>query len=296
MKLKLIKLSQANHIARSIHCCRRKVINTVYINISAKLKSFQTNINPQKMEFIFSILKLCVILFTGPTKNWIAVEGSHNTAYSLPSAASLSPQNSTSEPNDQSNPQDNMKIASSAPRGPQTFEERNVFAIYVSYYIKIKLTLNGMGGELALKLPFILGHVDDGCCETDTSRLGRSECSKISDCMRSRTSNEIVEEDCGQDEMLSEVKETQNVIHDNCNENANQCGTIQLEKQLRFCHLNANENPNNIVNTTDDDADCDDENEDDNDVNNEGCHNIITAQIHTESQPNQQSTEQVTDC
>lgn len=63
--------------------------------------------------------------------------------------------------NDLNMPNYSYKIASSAPRGPQTLEERNVFAIYVSYYIKVKLTLSGMGGEVALKLPFILGHVDN---------------------------------------------------------------------------------------------------------------------------------------
>ncbi|XP_052850473.1 uncharacterized protein LOC128261070 isoform X2 [Drosophila gunungcola] len=42
-----------------------------------------------------------------------------------------------------------------------TGEERNVFAIYVSYYVKVKLTLSGMGGELSLKLPFVLVHVDE---------------------------------------------------------------------------------------------------------------------------------------
>lgn len=36
-----------------------------------------------------------------------------------------------------------------------------MFAIYVSYYIKVKLALSGMGGEVTLKLPFILGHIDD---------------------------------------------------------------------------------------------------------------------------------------
>lgn len=40
-------------------------------------------------------------------------------------------------------------------------EDRNVFAIYVSYYVKVKLTLSGMGGELSLKLPFVLVHVDE---------------------------------------------------------------------------------------------------------------------------------------
>lgn len=56
----------------------------------------------------------------------------------------------------------NYKIASSAPRlQSASTEDRNVFAIYVSYYIKVKLTLSAMGGEVTLKLPFILGHVDD---------------------------------------------------------------------------------------------------------------------------------------
>lgn len=57
-------------------------------------------------------------------------------------------------------PQYSYKIASSAPRGPLAMDDRNVFAIYVSYYIKVKLTLSAMGGEVVLKLPFILGHVD----------------------------------------------------------------------------------------------------------------------------------------
>nr|XP_016941940.2 uncharacterized protein LOC108018862 [Drosophila suzukii]XP_036675735.1 uncharacterized protein LOC108018862 [Drosophila suzukii]XP_036675736.1 uncharacterized protein LOC108018862 [Drosophila suzukii]XP_036675737.1 uncharacterized protein LOC108018862 [Drosophila suzukii] len=47
------------------------------------------------------------------------------------------------------------------PNAPGNGEERNVFAIYVSYYVKVKLTLSGMGGELSLKLPFVLVHVDE---------------------------------------------------------------------------------------------------------------------------------------
>lgn len=208
-------------------------------------------------------------------------------------------QNSTSESNDQHKQQqqqyaeDNIKIASSAPRGPQTFEERNVFAIYVSYYIKIKLTLSGMGGEVALKLPFILGHVDD----EDVTDNRKNESTKISDGRRSRTPTEIVgeivEEECGQDEMLHDPKEhTQLNINDNCNEIANQCDTIQLEKQLRFSHLNTNANNSNVAANFEDEDDDDDDNDA---ANNKCCHNIITAQIHTESQPNQ-STERITDC
>lgn len=202
---------------------------------------------------------------------------------------SLTKQNSASESNEP--PQDNMKIASSAPRGPQTFEERNVFAIYVSYYIKIKLTLSGMGGEVSLKLPFILGHVDDG--SNDTKNRKSESSTKLSDCMRSRTPTEIVEEEYGQDEM-NETKDTPDDINDNsCNENANQykSDTIQLEEQLRFSHINTTVNTNNIHPIND----ADFEEDDDDAANNESCHNIITAQIHTESQPNQ-SIEQVTDC
>lgn len=198
-----------------------------------------------------------------------------------------------------------MKIASSAPRGPQTYEERNVFAIYVSYYIKIKLTLSGMGGEVSLKLPFILGHVDDGINDTTDNRKSEST-TKLSDCMRSRTPTEIVEEECGQDDMNETKQPPHDDINDNsCNENANQFSdTIKLEKQLRFAHIttNANNNKANEIHETTvtattiaNDANFEDEEDDDDVANSESCHNIITAQIHTESQPNQ-STKQVTDC
>lgn len=106
-------------------------------------------------------------LLTGSTKNWIAVEGAlFSTSNYDTSLAAL-----------------NSKLASSAPRGStfSTFqlpvqqqipasassssqtpnpEEKNVFAIYVSYYVKVKLSLSGMGGEVTLKLPFILGNIE----------------------------------------------------------------------------------------------------------------------------------------
>ncbi|XP_023311892.1 uncharacterized protein LOC108913808 isoform X1 [Anoplophora glabripennis] len=37
-------------------------------------------------------------------------------------------------------------------------DDRNVFAIYVSYYVKVKLLVSLMGGEVSLKLPFTLMH------------------------------------------------------------------------------------------------------------------------------------------
>lgn len=194
-----------------------------------------------------------------------------------------------------------MKIASSAPRGPQTYEERNVFAIYVSYYIKIKLTLSGMGGEVSLKLPFILGHVDDGNNDIDNRKSESS--TKLSDCMRTRTPTEIVEEECGHDD-ANETKVTHDDINDNsCNENAYQYSsdTIQLEEQLRFSHINDNANKNNVHNniiaaTTKTNAADLEEDDDDDAANNKSCHNVITAQIHTESQPNQSTEPVSTDC
>nr|XP_023024916.1 uncharacterized protein LOC111512985 [Leptinotarsa decemlineata] len=43
-------------------------------------------------------------------------------------------------------------------------DDRNVFAIYVSYYVKVKLVVSMMGGEVNLKLPFTLMHT---CSDTD---------------------------------------------------------------------------------------------------------------------------------
>uniref|UniRef100_A0A182JCT2 Arrestin C-terminal-like domain-containing protein n=1 Tax=Anopheles atroparvus TaxID=41427 RepID=A0A182JCT2_ANOAO len=86
----------------------------------------------------------------GTTKNWIAVEGA------LFSSNSADPSSSAY----------NSKLATSAPRGmlsaatAGSTEEKNVFAIYVSYYVKVKLILSSMGGEVSLKLPFVLGNVE----------------------------------------------------------------------------------------------------------------------------------------
>lgn len=67
----------------------------------------------------------------GVTKNWIALEDSYSkTGASLASTV----------------------VCNNSP------EDRNVFAIYVSYYVKVKLTLSAMGGDLSVKLPFTLTH------------------------------------------------------------------------------------------------------------------------------------------
>lgn len=144
------------------------------------------------------INKYNTFIISGPTKNWIAVEGNPSI-------------NSTIDPSTMNY---NYKIAASAPKGVSaSLEERNVFAIYVSYYIKVKLTLSGMGGEVTLKLPFILGHIDDnddallnnkdkvkkqcnsadGDCSTTT--LGKNNISNP------LTTSKIIEEDCGPEQL-----------------------------------------------------------------------------------------------
>lgn len=216
----------------------------------------------------------------GPTKNWIAVEGSHSTTYT-PSMPKSLPFNVKCESN--TSEQSDMKIASSAPRGPQTFEERNVFAIYVSYYVKVKLTLSGMGGEVSLKLPFILGHVDS---EVDSATQHTNE-SKADNCNQLDSGTELYEEECGGPDDGSEIDESKCDIG-SVTTNAQQCDTIQLEQQLKLSHINVSDGcaSRNDGNSDDDDDDDDDDNgddDDDDDSNQETCPNIITAQIHANS-------------
>lgn len=49
--------------------------------------------------------------------------------------------------------------------------EKNVFAIYVTYYVKVKLSLSAMGGDLTLKLPFVLIHVNEQRAHSMQNRL-----------------------------------------------------------------------------------------------------------------------------
>lgn len=68
----------------------------------------------------------------GHTKNWIALEDSYS--------------------------KHGTSLASTVVPRANAPDDRNVFAIYVSYYVKIKLLVSVMGGELSLKLPFTLVH------------------------------------------------------------------------------------------------------------------------------------------
>lgn len=101
----------------------------------------------------------------GSTKNWIAVEGAlFSTSNFDTSLAALNSKLASSAP--RGSPfatfQPQLKPTSSSSMTPTTsvVDEKNVFAIYVSYYVKVKLSLSGMGGEVTLKLPFILGNIE----------------------------------------------------------------------------------------------------------------------------------------
>ncbi|XP_011168606.1 arrestin homolog isoform X2 [Solenopsis invicta] len=71
-------------------------------------------------------------LVKGTTKNWIALEDSYTKTGASLASTVVNPKN-----------------------GP---DDRNVYTIYVSYYVKVKLFISAMGGEVSLKLPFTLMH------------------------------------------------------------------------------------------------------------------------------------------
>nr|XP_036219451.1 uncharacterized protein LOC106623402 [Bactrocera oleae] len=120
----------------------------------------------------------------GQTKNWIALEDTlqRNTepeeiTGSIAASAVRSP-NLILAPGQSINPCPSPAVGIPQPSGYHGHgvsgvvgDDRNVFAIYVSYYVKVKLTLSGMGGELSLKLPFVLVHVEEPKVEHKVERL-----------------------------------------------------------------------------------------------------------------------------
>lgn len=76
------------------------------------------------------------------TKNWIALEDSLGSSVNK-SEGSLS-----------------STVVCVSP------EDRNVFAIYVTYYVKVKLLIGAMGGQMSLKLPFTLMHTSSNTYST----------------------------------------------------------------------------------------------------------------------------------
>ncbi|KAM7348836.1 uncharacterized protein ACRADG_008019 [Cochliomyia hominivorax] len=110
----------------------------------------------------------------GATKNWIALEDTlqrstepDEITADIAASALRTPHflmQANHSPNKCSSPGvliPPTALTAAVSHAPTNSDERNVFAIYVSYYVKVKLTLSGMGGELSLKLPFLLVHIDE---------------------------------------------------------------------------------------------------------------------------------------
>ncbi|KAL6420196.1 hypothetical protein ACFW04_013818 [Cataglyphis niger] len=104
----------------------------------------------------------------GSTKNWIALEDSYTKTGATLASTVICPGNGT--------------------------DDRNVFAIYVSYYVKVKLLISAMGGEVSLKLPFALMHSN-----TDPDLVGFPSPIREAPKQFEKSINEITERSSKQD-------------------------------------------------------------------------------------------------
>lgn len=190
-----------------------------------------------------------------PTKNWIAVEGALF--------------NSSTETH---NWNENTRLAPSSPQELKSAEDRNVFAIYVSYYVKVKLTLSGMGGEVSLKLPFILGHVDNGGEEDDlpaahrainsSPSVSNSNCPVAASDISNKSNGDLQGKKC---EVIKEISELNlsntNLIEESTTKGENDSNNLQVKSDEK----NPSEGDENEV------------------ENGENVNNKITVQVHVTS-------------
>ncbi|CRL02050.1 CLUMA_CG015119, isoform A [Clunio marinus] len=199
--------------------------NGKFKNIVAEVDVSKQIGSSETLHGVYSLLPI-----RGSTKNWIAVEGAlFSTSNYDTSLAAL-----------------NSKLASSAPRGstytpfqlnPQPsqsssqtpIDERNVFAIYVSYYVKVKLSLSGMGGEVTLKLPFVLGDIEaSGEATVDKNiQPNHSNDLHLND---HQTLNDIRRPNLDRSESLSETKYDENVCESAFSRNSSvNCKSIDYD-------------------------------------------------------------------
>lgn len=131
--------------------------------------------------------------------------------YSTFQAQSKAPTSSTSS-----------TITATAPGSQPSTDDKNVFAIYVSYYVKVKLSLSGMGGEVTLKLPFILGNIENAIISDDkevrseetTVDLHLNDHQILNDIRRPQYD---LCESCGDDEKRKDTEEnSSNTANVNC--------------------------------------------------------------------------------
>ncbi|XP_073962311.1 phosrestin-2-like isoform X2 [Choristoneura fumiferana] len=143
----VVSFSIVNHSNKTVQHIKALVVQHVDVcmfsngkfkNVVAMAKDEGTPVPPgQRLEDSYTVTPS-----RGVTKNWIALEDS----YSKTGAC----------------------LASTVICNSNSPEDRNVFAIYVSYYVKVKLSISGIGGELSVKLPFSLSHACINEAPTDS--------------------------------------------------------------------------------------------------------------------------------
>lgn len=156
-----------------------------------------------------------------------------------------------------------------------------------------------MGGEVSLKLPFILGHVDDGDADKLDSALAPHQ----------HAASKIIEEECGQDECGGNTLLLQD--HSQLHEDgalttpSKNGGLLKSGSRMKSENIVSFENDPvafgdklKISHTTMANvADAGDIDDDDRhgagsgDGNDEHAVNIITAQIHHHQPPNEEQTD-----
>lgn len=156
--------------------------NGKFKNIVAETEINEIIAPSQSLQGTYALLPL-----RGVTKNWIAVEGSlfssshHDASLEALNSklAPSTPPNATYFSSKVSNILEKNSFCEHPRKLPFTktrvdggeeeeasvlecignYTEKNVFAINVSYYVKIKLSFSSIGSDISLKLPFILGNL-----------------------------------------------------------------------------------------------------------------------------------------
>jgi len=114
-------------------------------------------------------------------------------------------------------------------------DERNFFAIYISYYVKIRLVVSGVGSDLSMKIPFIL--MREGP-ESDFTQYERSASTIGHYFENSGTENSIENPAIG--DSSENPGDTKGI---NINSNKEECQQNErlLEAQLHDININVNQ-------------------------------------------------------
>lgn len=147
----------------------------------------------------------------GTTKNWIALEDSFNKPANV--------------------------LASTVTCNSNSPQDRNVFAIYVSYYVKVKIFVSAMGGELSLKLPFTLTHGMDDIVDPLVleAKLNAEDSSNHQRVVKSNDDDEKIiknaEVECHEPNQLKSKNKVTNLLSAKCKTNKSN-NTMEDENEI----------------------------------------------------------------